>query len=401
MVEEDAGLAVGVALVAEGVLDLGLLARGGAGEDVRAHRDGNLAVAFDLMVLEDDVGETLAAVDREAAVLGDAVQILLGDPTALPVVAGAIVVDGNQTNLVARSTGAGETGSILVRGVDVNLVDSLVRAETADGAMGVVPGTTVIVPEEFTDDRTVAPTIALIATGANSLDITNGLVETTSTGAADAGAMLLEVVTAADGGADGALTALSTSDLDRPVMFSSTASGTGAAGEIVWKAARVVFGDAAGDPSTGIGIQTSATSNQGGEASIIATESFILASNAELVDNQLVTIKRPPSELATVDASTLGFQEGDRNDTNILPPVNYIAADVEEPIELSGDICSPDSADDRSSFVDEGKGGVPASPDDFLSAAPGTVNTGTIGAIDAEGRFITTGVVALFGGCGQ
>ena len=69
VVQEDARLAVLVALVAEGVLDRGLVARGGAGEDVRAHGNSHRSRELDLVVVEDNLGEALAAVDREAAVL--------------------------------------------------------------------------------------------------------------------------------------------------------------------------------------------------------------------------------------------------------------------------------------------------------------------------------------------
>merc|ERR1719454_2515206 len=69
VVQEDARLAVGAALVAKGVFDGDDVARRGAGEIVRAHRHGRLAVEGDLVVGEDDLGPALAAVDREAGVL--------------------------------------------------------------------------------------------------------------------------------------------------------------------------------------------------------------------------------------------------------------------------------------------------------------------------------------------
>merc|ERR1712187_752925 len=69
VVKADAHLAVVVALVAEGVLDLGLVTGGGAGEDVRAHRNRNLVVALNLVVGEDNRLPALAAVDGEATVL--------------------------------------------------------------------------------------------------------------------------------------------------------------------------------------------------------------------------------------------------------------------------------------------------------------------------------------------
>ena len=51
VVEADAHVAVVVALVAEGVLNLGLIVGGGAGEHVRAHGDGQLAVAVNLSLI--------------------------------------------------------------------------------------------------------------------------------------------------------------------------------------------------------------------------------------------------------------------------------------------------------------------------------------------------------------
>ena len=67
--EADANLAVGAALVAEGVLNLGDGAGGGAGELVGAHGERHLGVAVDLVVLEDNLGEALLRVDGETVVL--------------------------------------------------------------------------------------------------------------------------------------------------------------------------------------------------------------------------------------------------------------------------------------------------------------------------------------------
>jgi len=69
VVEEDAGLAVLVALVAEGVLYAHLVTGGRARKDVVAHCDRQVAVEVDLVVAEDHVRPALAAVDREARVL--------------------------------------------------------------------------------------------------------------------------------------------------------------------------------------------------------------------------------------------------------------------------------------------------------------------------------------------
>ena len=69
VVEADADVAVGVALVAEGVLNLEDVLGGGAGEEVGAHSDGDLAMAVDLVVLEDNLLPALATVDGEAGVL--------------------------------------------------------------------------------------------------------------------------------------------------------------------------------------------------------------------------------------------------------------------------------------------------------------------------------------------
>jgi len=69
VVQVDAHLAVVVALVAEGVLDAHLVARGRVREDVVAHRLGGGAVEVDLVVVELDVLPAAAAVDGEAGVL--------------------------------------------------------------------------------------------------------------------------------------------------------------------------------------------------------------------------------------------------------------------------------------------------------------------------------------------
>mmetsp|Transcript_6324 Transcript_6324/g.28585 ORF Transcript_6324/g.28585 Transcript_6324/m.28585 type:complete len:543 (-) Transcript_6324:50-1678(-) len=70
VVEADAALAVGVALVAKGVLHGGNRAGGGAGEVVGAHGQRDVTVAVNLVVLEGNLGEALAGVDGEAAILG-------------------------------------------------------------------------------------------------------------------------------------------------------------------------------------------------------------------------------------------------------------------------------------------------------------------------------------------
>mmetsp|Transcript_44348 Transcript_44348/g.101667 ORF Transcript_44348/g.101667 Transcript_44348/m.101667 type:complete len:268 (-) Transcript_44348:322-1125(-) len=69
VVEEDAQLAVRVLLVAEGVLDLGLAARGRAREVIVAHRNTDVALQLDLVVVIDAVGPALAPVDGEASIL--------------------------------------------------------------------------------------------------------------------------------------------------------------------------------------------------------------------------------------------------------------------------------------------------------------------------------------------
>ena len=65
VVQADAHLAVGVALVAEGVLNLDNVAGGGAGEVVGAHGESDLPVAVDLVVLELDVLPALSTVDGD------------------------------------------------------------------------------------------------------------------------------------------------------------------------------------------------------------------------------------------------------------------------------------------------------------------------------------------------
>jgi len=69
VVQADAHDAILAPLVAEGVLDAHLVARGRVGEDVVAHRLRSRAVEVDLVVAEGDVLPAAAAVDREAGVL--------------------------------------------------------------------------------------------------------------------------------------------------------------------------------------------------------------------------------------------------------------------------------------------------------------------------------------------
>ena len=69
VVQEDSRLAILVALVAEGVLDLDVVAGGRTCEGIRAHRDRHVAVQIHLVVVEDDILPALAIVDRKAAVL--------------------------------------------------------------------------------------------------------------------------------------------------------------------------------------------------------------------------------------------------------------------------------------------------------------------------------------------
>ena len=67
--EANPDLAVFAALVREGVFHGRDRVRGCAREVVRPHRDRDVAVAVDLVVLEDDLGPALLAVDGEAACL--------------------------------------------------------------------------------------------------------------------------------------------------------------------------------------------------------------------------------------------------------------------------------------------------------------------------------------------
>merc|ERR1719231_888021 len=69
VVQEDAHLAVVAALVAKAVLDGGDVAGGGAREVVRAHGNADAVDNLHLVVVVDDLGPALAAVDREAGVL--------------------------------------------------------------------------------------------------------------------------------------------------------------------------------------------------------------------------------------------------------------------------------------------------------------------------------------------
>ena len=79
VVQEDAHLAVESTLaVAKRVLDLGLLTGSCTGEVVGAHRDARPADDLDLVIVEDHLAPALAAVDREAAILRDAVLDGLG-----------------------------------------------------------------------------------------------------------------------------------------------------------------------------------------------------------------------------------------------------------------------------------------------------------------------------------
>ena len=64
-----AHLAVVVALVAEGVVDVDLVAGGRVREGVVTHGLGGGAVEVDLVVVEDDVRPSLAAVDGKTGVL--------------------------------------------------------------------------------------------------------------------------------------------------------------------------------------------------------------------------------------------------------------------------------------------------------------------------------------------
>ena len=70
LVKENARLAVFVALVAEGVLDLDDIAGRRAGELIGAHSDGDGAVEVDRVIVKDDLGPSLAAIDGKPRVLG-------------------------------------------------------------------------------------------------------------------------------------------------------------------------------------------------------------------------------------------------------------------------------------------------------------------------------------------
>ena len=69
MVQADAHLAIFASLVTEGVLDTHLVTRCRVSEHVVAHRVRNFAIAFDLVIAEDDIRPAPAAVDGEASVL--------------------------------------------------------------------------------------------------------------------------------------------------------------------------------------------------------------------------------------------------------------------------------------------------------------------------------------------
>ena len=71
--QEDAQLAVGVPFVAERVLHFGLAAICSVGEVVGAHGNGSLSTDINLVVLEDHVRPSLAAVDGKASILSIAV----------------------------------------------------------------------------------------------------------------------------------------------------------------------------------------------------------------------------------------------------------------------------------------------------------------------------------------
>jgi len=73
VVQEDAHLAVIVALVAERILDARNVARRRARKVVRSHCDRSVAKVIDLVVVEDNLRPALAAVDCEAGILLQAV----------------------------------------------------------------------------------------------------------------------------------------------------------------------------------------------------------------------------------------------------------------------------------------------------------------------------------------
>ena len=73
MVEEDAQLAVGVPLVAERVLHLGLASICSAGEEVGAHGNGNIASDVDLVVFKNHVRPSFSAIYGETSILNIAI----------------------------------------------------------------------------------------------------------------------------------------------------------------------------------------------------------------------------------------------------------------------------------------------------------------------------------------
>ena len=73
-----AHLAIGVALVAEGVVDVDLVAGGRVREGVVAHGLGGGAVEVDLVVVEVNVRPAAAAVDGEAGILALVLGVLHG-----------------------------------------------------------------------------------------------------------------------------------------------------------------------------------------------------------------------------------------------------------------------------------------------------------------------------------
>jgi len=131
-VEADAALAVGVALVAEGVLDGGHGAGGGAGELVGAHGERDVAVAVDLVVLEDNPGEALAGVDGEAVVL----RVAARDRVAADEVGHGVV--GGGAELVLSSLGGLEEHVGVA--VAVELARALAREADVVTALEVGPG---------------------------------------------------------------------------------------------------------------------------------------------------------------------------------------------------------------------------------------------------------------------
>ena len=67
--QEDAHFTVCILLVAESILNFGLASICSAGEEVGAHSNGNLSTDINLVVLEDHVRPSLAAVDGKASIL--------------------------------------------------------------------------------------------------------------------------------------------------------------------------------------------------------------------------------------------------------------------------------------------------------------------------------------------